>query len=101
MSDVCQLVARAPAVNTILRDYTTVTSAGIKHYSNVHGLSKEEEYILAHKSDLNNLKLKELQELGKKYGIGSMKPSDKAGKLKFKTKDELTREILSEASPSS
>ncbi len=98
LSDASYLINRAPETNIVLRDYTTLESAGKKLYAGVHGLSKEDMYIQTHRADLDKLKLKELQELGKKYGICSMKPSEKTGKLKFKTKEEITEEILCEAS---
>jgi hypothetical protein len=98
LSDATYLMGRLPKVNPILYRYVTLASAGMKLYAELHQLSHEEQYIMQHRADLDGLKLTELQELAKKYGISAMKPSEKTTKLKFKTKDEITEEILIEAS---
>ena len=97
IGDICHLIKKAPAENTILSKFTTIKS---EFYAQVHGLSKEEIYKQKHQSDLGNLNQQELKELGKKYGISCMKSSAKTGKLIFKSKAELTEEILCEANKS-
>ena len=97
IGDIFHLIKKAPKENMILRDFTTIKS---KFYAQANSLSKEDIYKQKHKSDLEALNQPELKELGKKYGISCMKPSAKTGKLIFKSKAELTEEILCEANKS-